>query len=71
MVKAPTMTLHECCEAMRANQISISENTLAQMIKDGKLPFAVGVEMRQVTVMIFRKAFYEWLGTRVDNMVEI
>ncbi len=30
----PTMTLHDCCEAFRANQIPISEGILGQMIQE-------------------------------------
>lgn len=60
----PTMTLHECCEALRANQVPISENLLGQMILEEKLPFAVGTQADDSTrskYLIFRGAFYRWL----------
>ena len=60
----PTMTLHGCCEAMRANRIPSSERILGKMIKEGKLPFAVGTqseESGESTYLIFRYAFYRWL----------
>ena len=34
----PTMTIHDCCELMRANLIPISESTLTAMIQAGKFP---------------------------------
>ena len=43
----PTMTLHECCELMRANKIKSSEPILGQMIEEGKFPFAVGVRRKE------------------------
>ena len=36
MADWPTMTLHDCCEAFRVNQIPISERVLGQMIQEGK-----------------------------------
>lgn len=56
-----TMSLHECCEAMRANLISISEDKLGQAMDEGKLPFVFSVKGKCRTVAIFRHAFYEWL----------
>ena len=61
MADKDTMTLHDCCEAMRANLISISEDKLAQALVEGKLPFGFALEGKQRTVYIFRFAFYEWL----------
>lgn len=61
MVTPPTMTLHECAEAFRANQISISEATLAAGIEQGVFPFAVSVSGKKRTPLIFRARFYSWL----------
>lgn len=55
------MTLHECCEIMRANGISVSEPSLGQMIEEGKFPFAVGVRRREGAYIIFRSAMFRWL----------
>jgi len=60
----PTMTLHDCCEALRANQVPISERILGQMIQEGKLPFAIGTQLdtsERSKYLIFRPAFYRWL----------
>lgn len=68
MPKQFTMTLHDCCEALRANQIAFSEEVLGQMILEGKLPFAVGTRMdksSRAKFLIFRSAFYRWL----DDMI--
>lgn len=56
-----TMTLHECCEIMRANGISVSEASVGQMIEEGKFPFAVGVRRREGAYIIFRSAMFRWL----------
>ncbi len=61
MTEKTTMSLHDCCEAMRANLISISEDKLAQALVEGKLPFGFALEGKHRTVYIFRFAFYEWL----------
>ncbi len=62
-----TMSLHECCEAMRANLISISESTLAQALVEGRLPFGFAVEGKRRTVVIFRYAFYQWLESNIGK----
>lgn len=61
MEKTPTMTLHECCEAMRANLISVSEEKIGQGIIDGIFPFAYGIPGRENVYIIFRYKFYQWL----------
>ncbi len=62
-----TMTLHECCEAMRANLISISEATLAQALVERRLPFGFAVEGKHRAVVIFRHAFYQWLEINIGD----
>lgn len=64
---APTMTLHECCELMRANEIKISEAVLGQMIEEGKFPSAVGVRRREGTYIIFRSAMFRWLEEMIGT----
>ena len=65
----PTFTLHECAEAFRANGISISENKLKELIIAGKFPFAYGVDGKEATFLIFRSAFYSWLGQQTNSLV--
>ena len=62
-----TMTLHECCEALRANVISISELKLGEAIMAGKLPFGFGVPGKKSTYVIFRHAFYAWLDNNLGE----
>lgn len=58
----PTMTIHECCEAFRANLIRCSERKMGAMIVEGKFPFAVGTESgKQRTYIISSKGCYEYL----------
>ena len=64
------MTLHDCAEAFRANQISISEPKLCDGIEAGQFPFAVclgdgGGSKR--TVLIFRSKFYRWLADMLGS----
>nr|WP_276871608.1 hypothetical protein [Fournierella massiliensis] len=69
MADWPTMTLHDCCEAFRANQIPISERVLGQMIQEGKMPFAIGTQLdasERSKFLIFRPAFYRWLDGMLD-----
>lgn len=65
MADKTTMTLHECCEAMRANLVSISEENLGQALEEGKLPFGFAVRGNQRSVVIFRYAFYAWLDSNL------
>lgn len=63
----PTMTLHELAEAFRANLVPVSEAKLGQMIVEGKFPFSIGTQGNEKTFMIFRAAFYEWLGGMIKE----
>lgn len=67
MADKNTMTLHDCCEAMRANLISISEEKLGQALEEGKLPFGFVVRGKRRKVTIFRNAFYEWLDANIGT----
>lgn len=63
MAHGPTMRLHECAEAFRANQIAMSEDILAQGICENKFgDFAIGIQSKERKLLIFRDSFYEWLG---------
>lgn len=59
----PTMSIHDCCELMRANLIPISESTLAAMIQAGKFPgWAVpSVDTKTAAPLISRAGFVAWL----------
>ena len=70
---SPTMTLHELCEAFRANLVSTSEETEARYITEGKYPFAEGVRPDKSTshnnLKIWREPFYTWLQQRIATTV--
>lgn len=71
-MQAPTMTLHDAAEALRANCISCSEDTLGQLIEEDKLPFAVGCQKRRGVYYIFRYRFYQWLRAMIGpDVIEI
>ena len=73
MEPLPYMTVHECCEAFRANCIPMSEGMLSQLILEGKLPFAVGTRAEgssRAKLLIFRRRFYEWLDAMIPNAVK-
>ena len=57
------MSVHDVCEALRANGISFGEEAMKNLILEGKVPFAVGTktEKGQTVTLIFRGAFYRWL----------
>lgn len=66
----PTMTIHECCEALRANRVPASERVVGQMIREGRLPFAVGTQLEgrgRSVYMIFRFPFYQWLDGNLGH----
>lgn len=57
------MSIHDCCELMRANQISISESTLKEMIQAGAFPgwSVPSVDTRTAAPLISRAGFVAWL----------
>lgn len=59
----PTMNIHDCCELMRSNLISISEPTLMAMIQAGMFPgWAVpSVDTKTAAPLISRAGFVAWL----------
>lgn len=64
-----TFTLNECCDAFRANGIPMTASTLAEMLEQGKLPFGYAVRGRQLTTLIFKEAFYQWLKEKINEDV--
>lgn len=58
-----TMSIHECCELMRANQIPISESTLMKMIQAGMFPgwSVPSVDTKTAAPLISRAGFVAWL----------
>lgn len=58
-----TMSIHDCCELMRANQISVSESTLMAMIQAGKFPgwSVPSVDTKTSAPLISRAGFVAWL----------
>ena len=59
----PTMSIHDCCELMRANQISVSIPTLTAMIQAGMFPgWAVpSLDTKTAAPLISRAGFVAWL----------
>lgn len=64
MCKA-TLTLHDAAEACRANQVSISEERLAELISAEKIPYCYSVEPKtekgRRSWIISAYWFYKWL----------
>lgn len=61
--KVPTLNIHDCCEIMRANLISVSESTLTEMIQAGSFPqWAVpSVGTKKAVPLISRAGFVAWV----------
>ncbi len=59
----PTMSIHDCCELMRANKIPISESTLMAMIQAGMFPgwSVPSVGTRTAAPLISSAGFVAWL----------
>ena len=59
----PTRSIHDCCELMRSDLISISEPTLMAMIQAGMFPgWAVpSVDTKTAAPLISRAGFVAWL----------
>ena len=69
-VTGPTMTLHQMCEALRANCISCTENKMGEAIAAGVFPFAQatpGGPGRRRTYFIWTRDFYKWLDERMGR----
>lgn len=63
MTRGPTLNIHDCCEILRANLISISEATLSAMIQAGSFPeWAVpSVNTKSAAPLISRARFVAWV----------
>ena len=59
----PSLGIHDCCEIMRANRISISEPNLKAMIQAGSFPqWAVpSVGTDNAAPLISRAGFVAWV----------
>ena len=60
----PTMTLQELCEYFKANFVPADPETIAEMIVQGKYPFAFGLPAdgkHKRRLQIFRAGAYAWL----------
>lgn len=62
-MKSPSISIHDCCEILRANCISIGEATLSAMIQAGSFPdWAVpSVSGKQASPLISRAGFMAWV----------
>lgn len=62
-MKSPSINIHDCCEILRANCISIGEATLSAMIQAGSFPdWAVpSVGGKQAAPLISRAGFVAWV----------
>ena len=70
MTENPCMTLTELIEAFRANQIAVSEETLGDLICEGRLPFAVGVKRgpgHKRKYIISRAGAYQWIESFIGH----
>lgn len=56
-----TLTMEECCEVFRANNIPMTTDTLGVLLCEGKLPFGVATKTRRVVALIFKESLYQWL----------
>lgn len=62
-MRPPSIGIHDCCEIMRANCISISESNLSDMVQAGLFPgWAVpSVGTRNAAPLISRAGFVAWV----------
>lgn len=66
----PTRTIHECSEAMRANRVPASERIVGRIIREGRLPVAVGTQPEgkgRSACRIFRFPFYQRLDGNLGH----
>ena len=59
----PTLTITECCEVLRANNISVDNKGLAAAIEAGRIPRAVAMNApgAKIQPKIFKHRFARWL----------
>ena len=59
----PTLTITECCEVLRANNISVDNKGLAAAIEAGRIPWAVAMNApgAKPQPKIFKHLLDRWL----------
>ena len=59
----PTLTITECCEVLRANNISVDNNGPAAAIEAGRIPRAVAMNApcAKIQPKIFKHRLARWL----------
>ena len=59
----PTLTITECCEVLRANNISVDNKGLASAIESGRIPWAVAMNAHGAKIQpkIFKHRLARWL----------
>lgn len=59
----PTLTITECCEVLRANNISVDNKGLAAAIEAGRIPWAIAVNApgAKLQPKIFKHRLARWL----------
>ena len=62
----PTLTITECCEVLRANNISVDNKGLAAAIESGRIPWAVA--MNAPGAKLHPKIFKHRLARRLKDM---
>lgn len=68
-MERPTMTLHECAEAFRANLIPITESSLSDGIARGDFAWASTLPSNgnRRKLLIWRDDFYAWLSDKIHR----
>ena len=63
MSETPTISIHDCCEVLRANLISKSEETLTAQIQAGLFPSwsVPSVDTKRAAPDISRARFIRWV----------
>ena len=62
-MQKPSITIHECCQIMRDNSISVSESTFTSLIQAGSfLAWAIpSVGTKNAAPLISRAGFMAWV----------
>lgn len=60
---SPSISIHDCCEIMRANCISIGESTFTAMVQAGSFPewSVPSVGTKSAVPLISRAGFVAWV----------
>lgn len=59
----PTLTITECCDVLRANNISVDNNGLEAAIEAGRIPWAIAMNDpgAKIQPKIFKHRLARWL----------